>query len=94
MRLRRLGILNDHNTGPISKKEEAGAESERAAESNFFEHYSESIKNLLQASTVVAENTKISFFVYSMEGLPENLRNIDEVNIQMFYQRCLLSQEF
>jgi len=64
LRLRRLGILNDHNTGPASKKEEAEAGSERAAESNFFEHYSESIKNLLQATTIVAENSKVSFFVY------------------------------
>lgn len=29
-----------------------------------------------------------------MDGLEECYRNIDEVNIQMFYQRCLLNKAF
>lgn len=86
MRLSRLGLLNDHNSSPSNKKEQAAGEAEHLPRQDMADdNYSETLKNVLQASTMVAESTKISFFVYKMDSLPENIRNIDEVNIQMFY---------
>ena len=43
---------------------------------------------------VNAENTQINFFVYKMDDMPENQRNIDEVNVTEFYQRCINNDQF
>jgi len=41
-----------------------------------------------------ATDTTINFYVYSMESLKEDLRDIDELNIAQFYQECLSKKEF
>ena len=51
--------------------------------------WSETINKLLDSSTLNAENSQVNFFVYKMDGLEENLRNIDEVNVRLFYERCI-----
>ena len=48
-------------------------------------NWSETIKNLLDSSTLVAENTQVNFFVYKMDDLEDFHKNIDEVNVPMFY---------
>ena len=51
--------------------------------------WSETINKLLDSSTLNAENSQVNFFVYKMDSLEENLRNIDEVNVRLFYERCI-----
>ena len=83
-RLSRLGLLSDANGKQPGKKEEPLIP--RGADEK---DWCETIKNLLDAASFVSHRTQISFFVYKMDGLEEFYRNIDEVNIRMFYQRCI-----
>lgn len=69
--------------------QEAGEKEDKREPDLPTKDWSETIKGLLDSSTLVLNKTKISFFVYKMDGLEECYRNIDEVNIQMFYQRCI-----
>lgn len=95
-RLDRLGLLNNKKVPePKSEDELKAAEARlQAPISGDQKDWSQTVKNLLDATTLVANGTKVSFFVYKMDGLEEFHRNIDEVNINMFYQRCLQDKEF
>ena len=88
IRLSRLGLLNDPSTRPEEQEEAAGGHP-HSAKGGGGKDWSETIKGLLDATTLVAEDTQVNFFVYKMDGLEEFHRNIDEVNVQMFYQRCI-----
>ena len=86
-------MLSDHNAhhdsdvAPEDHKEAQDGNSDA-------KDWSQTIKNLLEATQVVLERSKVSFFVYKMDGLDEIHRKIDENNIQMFYRRCILDRDF
>jgi len=92
MKLSRLGLLNDHSIGPAKASDEA--DEKKPAQDANAKDWSETIKNILDSSNLVAQNTQVNFFVYKMDELEEFYRNIDEVNVQMFYQRCIQNSEF
>ena len=87
MKLSRLGLLNDHSVGPAKANDEA--EEKKPVKDANAKDWSETIKNLLDASNIGAQDTQVNFFVYKMDELDEFHRNIDEVNVQMFYERCI-----
>ena len=91
LRLDRLGLLNNEDS---QKQQDGEEERRRSRDSAEDERMRETLKNILANSLVEAETTKVSFFVYKMDGLEEFYRNIDEVNIPLFYQRCLQDKEF
>ena len=92
-RMKRLGMLNDHNTASAENARDENSTARRQpmddAADKKANDWSETIKNLLDSSTLVAENTQVNFFVYKMDHLDEFHRNIDEVNVPMFYIRCI-----
>lgn len=96
-KLSRLGMLNeqppapDQNAAASNDGEKSGEANDDKAPKDWSE---ETIRNLLESSTLVAENTQVNFFVYKMDDLEEFLRNIDTVDAQMFYHRCIQDVEF
>ena len=94
-RLKRLGLLRQTEYNGM-KNPYHQEESQPAAKKNQgdMRHGSPTLRNIICQTQLICVDTSINFWVYSMNHLKENQRNMDEVNLNQFYRQYMQDPEY